>query len=122
MNSFFNHPLNILLMLTFGCQYGYSQNKANADTAKIILCETTLFYPQTAQDNNITGTVLVSYDIDSNCRIINIHIKKGKGYGCNEAAINALKKCKPVLVGTRKKCDPLFNILQPFTFKKPDEE
>ncbi len=97
----------------------YSQN----DTAsKVIFCETTLFYPESAREKNISGTVIVAFDIDSNCRINNIRIVKGIGYGCDEEALKTLAKCKPRFIGPRKKCLPKFDLQQPFTFKGDEEE
>lgn len=101
----------------------YSQNRNQGDrTTKIILCESTLSYPKKAQENDIYGTVIVLFDIDSNCRMVNIRIEKGLGYDCDEEAINALKKCRPKFINSKKKCTEKFNLRQPFTFAKPEDD
>ena len=101
----------------------YAQEKISKDTtSKVVICQSTLSYPSAAQDNNISGTVVVLFDIDSNCRLINIRIEKGIGYGCDEEAIKALKKCKPIFNGTKGTCTPIFNLRQAFTLKNPDDD
>ncbi len=85
-------------------------------------CQSTLSYPREAQDNNISETVVVLFDIDSNCRLVNIRIEKGIGFGCDEEAIKALKKCKPIFNGTKRICTPILNLRQPFTFKNQDDQ
>jgi TonB family protein len=102
---------------------GYAQDNVSKDTTRsVVICQSTLSYPRSAQDNNISGTVVVLFDIDSNCRLTNIRIEKGIGYGCDEEAIKALKKCKPIFDGTKKSCTPILNLRQPFTFKNPDDD
>lgn len=110
-----------ILLLFHG--FGYAQNRHSEDTvSRVILCESTLSYPRAAEEHDITGTVVVLFDIDSNCRIFNIRVEKGIGYGCDEAAINTLKRCKPKFIGIKRKCPAMFNVKQLFTFKKPDED
>jgi TonB family protein len=114
---------NLLIFLLFLQTITYSQNKNPPDTtSKIILCESILSYPLKAQDNNIFGTVVVLFDLDSNCRIINIRIDKGIGYGCDEAAIHALKKCHPKFINGKGKCTQTSNLRQAFTFTKPEDD
>jgi len=101
----------------------YPQNINPGDmTSKIILCESTLSYPLKAQENNISGTVTVLFDIDSNCIIVNIRIVKGIGYGCDEESINALKQCRYKFINGKRKCTEKFNLLQPFKFVKSEDE
>jgi len=102
---------------------GYAQEKISKDTTRsFVICHSTLSYPREAQDHNISGTVVVLFDIDSSCRFINVRIEKGIGYGCDEEAIKVLKKCKPIFNGPKRNCTPVFNLRQPFTFKNQDEE
>lgn len=49
-----------------------------------------LTYPQLAKDKKISGTVIISCDIDTTCSIVNRKIVTGLGYGCDEAALQAL--------------------------------
>ena len=120
-----NFPIKIKTFLFFLLIQGtvYSQNKNSEDTtSKIALCQSTLSYPKKAQENNISGTVIVLFDIDSNCRIVNVRIEKGIGYGCDEEAMNVLKKCRPKFINGRKKCKETLNLHQPFTFAKPEDD
>ena len=47
-------------------------------------------YPKEAEDANIEGTVIVGYDISDNGIVLNQHIIKGLGYGCDEEAIRVI--------------------------------
>jgi hypothetical protein len=48
---------------------------------------------------------------------VNIRIEKSVGYGCDEEAIKALKKCKPIFNGAKRTCTPIFNLSQPYKFE-----
>ena len=50
-----------------------------------------LKYPEEAKNNNITGKVLVEFIIRKDGSLSDFKVLKGIGYGCDEAAINALK-------------------------------
>lgn len=122
MFSISNRTKTLIFFSLFYLQ-GYAQDNISKDTTRrFVICQSTLSYPSSAQDNNISGTVVVLFDIDSNCRLVNIRIEKGIGYGCDEEAVKALKKCKPIFNGTKRSCTPILNLRQPFTFKNPDDE
>jgi TonB family protein len=112
-----SNKIKTLLFLLFISLTVYSQNKISKDTSSnIIYCQSSVSYPDSAEEHKISGTVVVVFDIDSNCRIVNIRIEKSIGYGCDEEAIKALKKCKPIFNGAKKNCNPIFNTRQRFTF------
>jgi hypothetical protein len=73
-----------------------TENKSKIDSVasyrqSVALFSTmTLEYPLLAKENNISGTVIISYDIDSNCSFINRKVVSGIGYGCDEAALKSL--------------------------------
>ena len=124
-NSMFRNLNKAKTFIFFSLLYlnGYCQDKIPKDTtSRIILCQSSVSYPQEAHDNNISGTVIVLFDLDSNCRFVNIRIEKGIGYGCDEEAIKALKKCKPIFLGRKKTCTPIFNLRQPFTFVSEEDD
>jgi len=119
----FTDKIKLIVFLLLIKGTAYCQNKNSSDTtSKIIICQSTLSYPQKAEQNNISGTVIVLFDIDSNCRIVNIRIEKGIGYGCDEEAMNALKKCRPKFINGKQKCTETFNLRQPFTFAKIEDD
>ena len=110
----------------FFCSISLSQinNLSKPDSNKVIFtCSSELKYPAQAEENNIQGTVVVIFDIDSNCRYVNIRIEKGIGFGCDEEAIRIVAQCKKTYNIHRNfvKCTPKFNIKLPVTFTKPDE-
>ena len=80
----------------------------------------TMSYPKKAQNNKISGTVIIEFDQDSICVFSNPKLIKGLGYGCDEEAmraasqmINSSKKCAVKCPG--QKCGN-GKIKKPFTF------
>jgi len=89
-------------------------------------CSATIRYPREADENGISGTVIVGYDIDFTCGMTNIKIEKSIGYGCDEEAlrvVNIIANCTRVKINLRKvKCTAGKHFTMPFTFKGQDEE
>lgn len=99
------------------------ENKGMADSAQgyfSIEWKHRLCYPKKAEENNISGTVIVSFDIDSTCSIVNIKIVKGIGYGCDEEAIKLVKLIK-IIPPKDHKCVPRRNMRQTFNFSNSDD-
>jgi len=83
-------------------------------------------YPKNAQDNKIGGAVIIEFDRDTTCLLLNPKIIKGLGYGCDEEAIRVanqmisnLKKCAAKCPG--QKCET-GKIKQPFNFLYTEEK
>lgn len=115
----------IVLMFFYFISSGQTNNLSKQDSNKVLFtCAGELKYPLQAEQNNIQGTVVVVFDIDSNCNYVNIRIEKGIGFGCDEEAIRLVSHCKKTYNIHRSliKCTPKFNIKLPVTFTKPDEE
>lgn len=49
-------------------------------------------YPAKAREENISGKVVVAFTIDKDGQLSNYRIKSSLGYGCDEQALNAIKK------------------------------
>ena len=86
----------------------------------------TMSYPKQAQENKISGTVIVEFDRDSTCVFSNPIVIKRLGYGCDEEAlraanqiINSTKKC--ALKCPTQKCTN-GKIEQPFAFSYTEEK
>lgn len=47
-------------------------------------------YPPEAEEAGIEGSVIVGYDITDNGQVINTHIIKGLGHGCDEEALRVI--------------------------------
>ncbi len=63
-----------------------------------------LVYPPAAIKNNIEGTVTVEFSVERNGDVVRPKIINGLGYGCDEAAINAILKgprCSPGVANGR---------------------
>ena len=51
-----------------------------------------LIYPEAAKKENIEGKVIVEFTVSADGKLKNIQVKRGIGYGCDEAAIAAVEK------------------------------
>ena len=49
-------------------------------------------YPSDARENNIQGTVYMSFVIDKKGKVTSMELKRGIGYGCDEEAMRVLNK------------------------------
>jgi len=49
-----------------------------------------LRYPEAALEAKIEGAVIVEYDISDDGSVINPHVLKGLGYGCDEEAMRVI--------------------------------
>lgn len=54
-------------------------------------------YPISASENGLEGIVIVSYKINSDCTISNIHIDKGLSSDCDSSAVKFVKKLGELL-------------------------
>ena len=82
-----------------------------------------LKYPKKAAENNIQGEVVVSFDIDSTCSIVNVKLVRGIGYGCDEEVIRCIKTSKRTYPpGQGRKCIPQQGLLQTFNFINTDNK
>lgn len=85
-----------------------SQVKKEITETKIIACEKmpcypggeeallkylskNMSYPEQARNENVTGTVYISFIVSQNGDLKNIQILKGLGYECDEEAIRLIK-------------------------------
>lgn len=53
---------------------------------------TNLKYPALAKENGVSGTVVVTFVVQKNGKIVDIKILKGIGAGCDEEAVSAVQK------------------------------
>lgn len=75
-------------------------------------------YPKPALDANIQGNVLVQFDVDSTCSLVNRKIVKGIGYGCDEEAIRALDQVEMYFKSEHNsKCCPVKGTMLPIRFR-----
>jgi periplasmic protein TonB len=76
-----------------------------------------LDYPEMAKEAGVQGTVYVSFVVDENGNVTNTKVVKDIGFGCGDAALDAVKslcKWKPGKMGGRS-VRVLFNL--PVKFK-----
>lgn len=53
-----------------------------------------IVYPEQAKKAGIEGKVFVQFIVDETGNVVDPHVVKGIGHGCDEAAINAVKQAK----------------------------
>ena len=100
----------------------FSKNVIGQNNESQIRCDINVWYPTEAIKNDIRGTVIVVFDIDSLCNITNIRVEKGIGYGCDEEAIRVITDCKKQLTKlARRNCAPKLNVKQPISFTDPTD-
>ncbi len=61
------------------------------DEARLKFLQENIVYPQVAKESNISGTVYVSFVVDSKGRVTDIKVLRGIGGGCDEEAIRVIK-------------------------------
>ncbi|MBL0329648.1 MAG: TonB family protein [Bacteroidetes bacterium] len=77
-----------------------------------------IHYPDVAKQKKIEGTIIITYDIDSNCSIVNRQIIKKLGYGFEEEALKVLDQYEAQLKQINKSsCIPAKGLQFPVKFK-----
>ena len=49
-------------------------------------------YPETARQAGIEGVVIMQVEIDATGQVVNVEVEKSLGFGCDEAAVAAMKQ------------------------------
>jgi len=105
----------IVALFIFCCLSTYAQCK---DTAVHYFIKANAKFPRSALEKGIHGNVIVSFDIDSSCSIVNRQVTKGLGYGCDEAALESLDIAEERLKKEHNsKCCPVRGLTAPVKFK-----
>ena len=97
-------PLNkitVVFSIIFVLVLNYNQSAQTKDAdvmpspvGGIMAIAKNVVYPEEAKIAGIQGRVFVEATIDEKGNVIKTSILKGIGYGCDEAAISAVKKAK----------------------------
>ncbi len=100
MNNVKRQYAFLYLSLLIFATSGYSQSTSGSEP--IILSDSImaqrynfnryLFYPENARNKEIQGTVILTFDVDSTCAVVNRKVVVGIGFGCDQAALYALDK------------------------------
>ncbi len=61
------------------------------DEARLKFLQDNIVYPQVAKESGISGTVYVSFVVDSRGKVADVKIMRGIGGGCDEEAIRVIK-------------------------------
>ena len=65
------------------------------DEPRVKFLRDNIVYPQMAKENNIQGTVYVSFVVDSKGKVTDVRLLRGIGGGCDEEAIRVVKLMPP---------------------------
>ena len=65
------------------------------DEPRVKFLHDNIVYPQMAKENNIQGTVYVSFVVDSKGKVTDVKLLRGIGGGCDEEAIRVVKLMPP---------------------------
>jgi protein TonB len=49
-------------------------------------------YPEAAKHSGVEGVVMLQVDVDAQGAVMNVMVVQGLGFGCDEAAVNAMKQ------------------------------
>lgn len=79
-------------------QAGFPGGKENL----ITYIQSKIVYPQEAQDNNIKGTVIVSFTVDIDGQVKNPEIIESLGYGCDDVAIDIVNDMPDWIPGQQR--------------------
>jgi TonB family protein len=75
-------------------------------------------YPREARKKGIAGTSFISFIVTESGELVDFKVEKGIGGGCDEAAIEAIKKAKQKWKAAMKGGKPVkFKYVLPFIFK-----
>jgi len=75
-----------------------------------------LIYPKEARENKVEGRVIVQFVVEKDGSITNISVLKGIGYGCDEAAMNAIKNSPKWAPGTQNGKEVRVQYVAPIVF------
>ena len=108
----------LAIFLLFSLTKGRAQSYCKDRTVNYQFVTRKVHYPQAAAEAGIQGQVIVQFDLDSTCSIINRKIIKGIGYGCDEEALNSMDEAEKKLKKDNKaKCCCFKKIEIPVKFK-----
>ena len=65
------------------------------DEPRVKFLRDNIVYPQMAKENNIQGTVYVSFVVDSKGKVTDVRLLRGIGGGCDEEALRVVKLMPP---------------------------
>ena len=114
----------LITILTTWCSFGQGIKKENNPCS---CSETiTIKYPNVAEEDELEGTVMVEYEIDSMCVASNPKIIQSLGPEFDKEALRVIN----IMIVNNNKCNLRchFNVCKeekikfPLTFKKPDSD
>ena len=110
--------LFILTTQTVSGQHVKADSILTNEIQKKIIKNYNIKYPKLAVENEIQGTVTISYDIDSTCSIVNRKVVTGLGYGCDEATFKVLNDFqKDMKKEKNSNCKPSVGLTLSLVFK-----
>ena len=72
----------------------------NGDGELMVYLQNNISYPDRAKSAQVTGRVVVAFDVDVNGNVANIEVEQGIGFGCDEEAlrvVESMPRWKPAI-------------------------
>jgi TonB family protein len=108
----------LAIFLLFSLTKGKAQSYCKDTTIHYQFVARKVHYPLAAAEAGIQGQVIVQFDVDSTCALINRKVIKGIGHGCDEEALNSMDEAEKKLKADNKsKCCRFKKIEIPVKFK-----
>ncbi len=81
-----------------------------------------LLYPRPAFKNNVEGTVIVRFVVETDGKLTGIVVQKSLGFGCDEAAINVIKSMPIWSPGKKAGANVRCSVVLPLSFDLKDDD
>ena len=108
----------LVILLLFPLTKSRAQSYCKDSTIHYQFVARKVHYPIAAAEAGIQGQVIVQFDVDSSCALINRKVIKGIGYGCDEEALNSMDEAERKLkTDNKSKCCRFKKIEIPVKFK-----
>lgn len=126
----FKGGLFILIHFIISTELVFGQSKDNSikinppvDSFYFNFSHYRINYPSIAKENGIEGKVLISFDVDSNCSLVNRRIMQAIGGGCEEEVMKTLDAAEADLKKRNQNlCKETKNLNHEVRFKLTDSQ
>lgn len=95
-------------------------HQAGGDSAASRLVRQRLQYPAAARRRGVKGTVYISFLVGTRGEVLNPHVVKSMGHGCDEEALRMLTSLPPFVPGRQSGQPVVVELLWVFSFRPPE--
>lgn len=95
-------------------------HQAGGDSAASLLVRQRMQYPAAARRRRVKGAVYISFLVGTRGEVLNPHIVKSMGSGCDEEALRVLRSLPPFVPGKQGGRPVVVELLWAFSFRPPE--